>query len=138
MDMSDIEELVAQFPGAASYAVELTATDAYGNLKREAPVKTGTLRDSFDGPNKKDDFSYSIDIGVDYWRFINDGTAIHWIEPSGKALYFYFEKIGQWVFFKAVLHPGTRPNPFVDRALEATGGRVEEFVEMALDRIGAN
>lgn len=49
-------------------------------------------------------------------RFVLDGTRPHLIRPRrAKAL--RFEVGGDVVFSKLVRHPGTRPNPFLQRAL---------------------
>lgn len=49
-------------------------------------------------------------------RFVLDGTRPHLIRPRrAKAL--RFEVGGEVVFTRLVRHPGTRPNPFLQRAL---------------------
>jgi hypothetical protein len=49
-------------------------------------------------------------------RFVLDGTRPHLIRPRrAKAL--RFEVDGSVVFSRLVRHPGTRPNPFLQRAL---------------------
>lgn len=84
-----------------------------------APVDTGRLRAS-------GKISYSSFLGfrpkativfdVDYARHVNDGTGPHIIRPrNAKALRFVVG--GQVVYAKVVHHPGTRANPFLDRAL---------------------
>lgn len=60
----------------------------------------------------------SVTIGSDvfYAPYVHDGTRPHVIRPKrGKALRFVIG--GQVVFARVVQHPGTRPNPFLNRAL---------------------
>lgn len=56
------------------------------------------------------------------WDYIIEGTRPHIIEASNRrALHFYWEKMGEWVFFKYVRHPGTDPNDFPARAWRRVG-----------------
>lgn len=47
---------------------------------------------------------------------VNDGTRPHVIRPRAKQV-LRFQVGGRTVFAKVVNHPGTKPNPFLDRAL---------------------
>lgn len=84
-----------------------------------APVDTGRLRASgkiqYSGL-----FSFrpkaTIIFDVDYAAAVNDGTRPHIIRPrNAQALRFRIG--GRVVYAKVVHHPGTRANPFLDRAL---------------------
>ena len=84
-----------------------------------APVDTGRLRASgkiqYSGL-----FSFrpkaTIIFDVDYAAAVNDGTRPHEIRPrNAQALRFRIG--GRVVYARVVHHPGTRPNPFLDRAL---------------------
>ena len=58
--------------------------------------------------------------------WIVEGTRPHIIPIGGSAaqmakgypLHFYWERIGEWVSFWSVHHPGTKPNPFIGQAME--------------------
>lgn len=92
-----------------------------------APVDTGRLRAS--GKIQYSSlFSFrpraTVFFDTDYAAFVNDGTRPHIIRPkNARAL--RFRVGGQIVYARVVHHPGTRPNPFLDRALRETlrGGR---------------
>jgi hypothetical protein len=85
---------------------------------------------------KISDGEYAVLINHPAWRFVNFGTVPHIIEAvNANALAFYWEKVGDFVFFKRVKHPGTKANPFVERAIDTTERRIEEFVQIALDGI---
>jgi hypothetical protein len=94
------------------------------------PVDTGRLRASIRIESRRTLALRSIfTVGSDvyYAPFVNDGTRPHEIRPRrAQALRFVIG--GRVVFAKVVHHPGTRPNPFLDRALrEVAAAREYSF-----------
>lgn len=84
-----------------------------------APVRTGRLRSSIRAePPRFFSLRASVKVGSDleYAGFVNDGTRPHRI-VARNAQVLRFRVGGRLVFVKAVNHPGTRPRPFLDRAL---------------------
>ena len=87
----------------------------------EAPVRTGRLRQSLKtepvvmtGPNKGEG---GISAQTPYAGFVRSGTRPHVIRPrNAQAL--RFEVRGRIIFAKSVNHPGTKPNFFLERALD--------------------
>jgi len=87
--------------------------------KTLSPVDTGRLRASIRG-----EFSrgwtlrprYTVSSDVEYAAMVNDGTRPHIIRPRN-AQVLRFQVNGRTVFARVVHHPGTRPRPFLDRAL---------------------
>lgn len=63
-----------------------------------------------------------LEVGVldeqhPYGHFVHSGTSPHWITPvKAKSLRFFIG--GKPVFAKKVLHPGTRPDPFVKNGVK--------------------
>jgi hypothetical protein len=53
---------------------------------------------------------------VEYAQMVHDGTRPHVIRPRN-AQVLRFRVGGQVVFARVVNHPGTRAQPFLDRAL---------------------
>lgn len=98
-----------QIQQALNQAMPLIALELGNELKLEAPVDTGRLRNSikvFIEGNKLKIFM------VDYAKFIEFGTLPHVITPnSKKALAF------NGIVVRKVNHPGTRPNNFIRRTL---------------------
>lgn len=84
-----------------------------------APVRTGRLRSSIRAePPRFFSLRASVKVGSDleYAGFVNDGTRPHRI-VARNAQVLRFRVGGRLVFVKAVNHPGTKPRPFLDRAL---------------------
>lgn len=93
------------------------------------PVKTGRLRGSIRAePPRIFSLRGSVTVGSDleYAGFVNDGTPAHAIRPRGgrrsrrnpnRPGMLRFMVGGRVVFAREVWHPGTKPNPFLDRAL---------------------
>lgn len=66
--------------------------------------------------------------------FVNDGTPPHVIEAkNAKAL--RFEMNGELVFAKRVNHPGTQPQPFMDRAERVADRALNREIQVAVDEI---
>lgn len=84
--------------------------------QKEAPFKKGGVRRSLFAETR----GTIIKIGSNspIAKFVNNGTGPHTIRPlgSGKALRFVIG--GKVVFAKSVRHPGTKPNRFMQRALD--------------------
>lgn len=111
--------------GESRKALRLRAPQVLNRAKILAPVDTGRLRASgkisYSGL-----FSFrpkaTIVFDVDYAQMVNDGTRPHVIRPKNASV-LRFVVGGRVVYAKVVHHPGTRANPFLDRALrEVVGG----------------
>lgn len=91
----------------------------YGLVLDEAPEKTGEFKSkiqyrTYQGTGK---MGIAIVTPLPLGRFIIGGTKAHPIVAvKASALMFYWAKLGQVMFFKSVMHPGTKPNPFMTRA----------------------
>lgn len=133
IDLSELNALVKKFPiDVVDHAMRLTTIELTRNVKIEAP---GSIPQKTD-MRQLSKGAYAVLINHPAWRYVNFGTKPHIIEAvNAKALYFYWDAIGDYVFFKRVKHPGTKANPFVERAIDTTENRIPEFVQMALDRV---
>lgn len=85
--------------------------------KQIAPYKTGKLKEDIQVFDNRAD-SLSIGVGntmlVSYAKFVYFGTRPHVIKPKKmKAL--ANKKSGQ-IFGKSVNHPGTKANPYIEKA----------------------
>jgi len=133
-DLSELDELTRNVPGAVSRALELLAQELNRQTIIEAPVDEGYMGSSIEMPRRTGEFEFQIFIGADYWRPVQFGSKAHVIEAfSARALHFYVD--GNEVFCKRVKHPGAAANPFIDRAIDKTESRIDEFVDIALEEI---
>lgn len=85
--------------------------------KQVAPYKTGKLKEDIQVFDNRAD-SLSIGVGntklVPYAKFVYFGTRPHVIKPK-KMKAFANKKSGQ-IFGKSVNHPGTKANPYIEKA----------------------
>lgn len=65
-----------------------------------------------------DSLGYTLSDPQPLGKFIRLGTKPHLITPrgSGYPLRFFWKKVGRNVAFYSVNHPGTKPNPYMERA----------------------
>jgi len=99
-----------------------------------APVKTGYLASTI--YKQVSDGEGVIGIGASYGKFVVEGTAPHEIHaPLGGVLSFIVT--GKKVFTPIVHHPGTKANPFMQKAIDEARGKVDEtFAKLWLDLVG--
>lgn len=78
----------------------------------------------------------SIQALAPYAMYVVKGTAPHEIRPVNASV-LAFEVGGKMVFTPLVHHPGTKPNPFMQRAVEDARSKVDDvFAEVWLELIG--
>ena len=99
-----------------------------------APVKTGYLASTV--YKQVSDNEGVIGVAASYARVVVEGSAPHEIRPvNGGVLAFMVA--GKKVFTPIVHHPGTKPNPFMQNALEETQRKVDAtFAELWLELVG--
>lgn len=122
----DRGQLSRVIQGEARRVLRQRAPQVLNRARILAPVDTGRLRSSgrveysgFFGFRPK----ATIVFDVEYAPMVNDGTQPHIIRPK-KAQVLRFQVGGRIVYAKVVHHPGTKANPFLDRALrEVIGNR---------------
>lgn len=115
----DRAELNRAMTNASREELREASRQVVNRAKVLAPVRTGRLRSSIRAePPRIFSLRGSVKVGSDleYAAFVNDGTRPHTIRPRTKQV-LRFQVGGRVVFAKVVNHPGTRANPFLDRAL---------------------
>lgn len=134
-------EVLDQFVDAGIEAIDkalnYTAIEAWGNIRKESPVDHGRLAGSWE--LTQEGRNYRIFSNVEYVLAVHEGTGIH--GPKGepieilpknkKALYWP----GADHPVARVLHPGQKPNRFVDRSLRMTEDRTGEFIDRAIREV---
>jgi HK97 gp10 family phage protein len=117
-------EMRAVMGSFADRDAKRVAEQVQARAKVLAPVDTGRLRASikiqrkltFRGP------TYTVYTNVKYAPYVEQGTRPHVIRPKTKKA-LKFKMGGRTVFATVVNHPGTRPQPFLGRAVREVGIR---------------
>jgi|SRR5687767_4361019 len=136
--MADSSALRQRIIDGARRAVDRSATALVeDDLRPGAPFRTGETRDKIDAVLGRGDPlhpSATVRSPTPQGKWVNDGTPPHVILPRfAKAL--RFSVGGRIVFARSVNHPGTRPNPWFDRATALWPDRLrEQFQRGAWDR----
>ena len=73
-----------------------------------------------------------VSVEAKYGIYVHEGTAPHTIVARGKSL--YNKRSGQF-FGKKVNHPGTRANPFLQRAIKVVTPRISELFTEAMNNV---
>ena len=94
--------------------VEKLVDMAYAAAFWGAPWRTGKLAGSIVKDVSEDEAS--ISALASYAVYVEKGTAPHEIRPVNASV-LAFEAGGGVVFTRLVRHPGTKPNPFMQRAV---------------------
>lgn len=115
----DRAELNRSITNASRTELREASRQVVNRAKILAPVDTGRLRSSIRAePPVIFSLRGRVVVGSDleYARYVNDGTAPHRIRVrNARALRFTVG--GRVVYARYVDHPGTRAQPFLDRAL---------------------
>jgi len=124
------------FPWAIKHATDKglhdLATVGQAIMVIEAPRRTGDLARSITVMKEGD--AYIITPLISYAIFIERGTRPHEIVARrARALRFVWR--GSVVFFRRVLHPGTRPNPFIARTRDRVRNIVVEMMAAAVREV---
>ena len=127
-DEKQLEQLGHIGKIAVERAAELTAIELLANVKKEAPTDHGRLAGSFE-MEKRGPISYAVSTAVEYALVVQEGSQAHIIEPVNRRA-LYWEGADHPVY--RVRHPGTKANPYIDRSISATEGRLEEFAMRAI------
>lgn len=121
----EVETFIAKFKGYLGYLVT-------ARLSERCPVDKGFLRNSINFEITEQGITISM---ADYGKYVEFGTAPHIIKAkNGQAL--KFEMNGKTVFAKSVVHPGTRPNPFIRTTFfQDLSGLAEQAAVAALNDV---
>ncbi len=87
----------------------------------EAPERTGKFKKGIRWRTFKrgENVGFTVTTPQPLGKFILEGTKPHEITPKGPGypLRFFWEKVGKVAYAYRVWHPGTAPNPFIQRAV---------------------
>ncbi len=112
--------------------IERLADIAYASAFYGAPWRTGKLAGSI--LKQVGDNEACIQALAPYAVFVVNGTAPHLIRPVNASCLAFEARSGEFVFTRLVQHPGTKPNPFMQRAAEDARSKADEvFAELWLE-----
>lgn len=149
MDVSDVvgtlTRLVGEMDSTMPMAMELASDIVVVEAKQRAPRATNNLATSIQrmpvtGSFSGGDLQGGVTATAPYAGYVEDGTRPHEIRPRTKKALRWPSRGGPggWAFAKRVMHPGTRPQPFMAPALEAKTREViaqfENGVKLAVAR----
>lgn len=96
-------------------------------VQSEAPRKTGKLKASVLKQNFGTRGLVWLSKGIaPHWIYVLEGTRPHIIRAKYKKAL----KVPGWGVFKSVSHPGTKANPFVDKAYDRMQGDINHRVSI--------
>ena len=105
--------------------IERIAEVAYYEAFCTAPWKTGKLARSI--VTKIEQGEAKLQALAPYAKFVVEGTRPHEIRPRGANVLTFKAKCGDLVFTKLVRHPGTKPNPFLQRAVDKARDQIDDI-----------
>jgi len=108
--------------------IERLTDVAYTEAFYGAPWKTGKLARSI-VKEIDEDGEASIKALAPHAVYVIKGTAPHEIRPVNASVLAFKAAGGDMVFTRLVRHPGTKPNPFLQRAVDKAREKVEELFE---------
>ena len=121
-------------PQLRGLLIERLAEVAYFEAFYGAPWRDGNLARSI--VKEVEAESAVIRVLAKYGIYVVAGTAPHEIRPAGASCLAFRARSGEMVFTRLVRHPGTKPNPFLERAAEKTRDQVDEiFADLFLELI---
>ena len=131
----EFDEVAQKLSGQLKQKLIERLTDiAFAAAVWGAPVKTGYLASTV---YKDVGFGEAkVGAAASYAEAVDNGTRPHEIRPiNGKVL--AFKVAGKMIFTPIVHHPGTKANPFLERAVDEASGKVESvFADLWLELVG--
>jgi hypothetical protein len=131
----EFNELAQKLSGPLKQKLIERVTDiAFAATFWGAPVKTGYLVSTV--YKQVSDNEGVVGVAASYGQVVVEGSAPHEIRPAnGEVLAFMV--VGKKIFTPIVHHPGTKPNPFMQNAIEQARSKVDvTFAELWLELVG--
>jgi hypothetical protein len=121
------------FIRATSKWADAVGPEILSNIRREAPHRTGRLKDSLTYRKRLGLTGVALEFGsnVPYAGYVEEGTPPHIIQPRNASVLRFTMRGGETVYARSVNHPGTRANPYARRAVE----QMLPFLELAFQEI---
>jgi len=109
--------------------VERLVDVAWAQAFWNAPRRTGKLASTI--VKQVRDGEAAIEVLAPYAMYVVKGTRPHIIRPVNASVLAFQSAGGKMVFTRLVHHPGTKPNPWMQKAAEYARSKAEEtFAEL--------
>ena len=130
----ELNELAQKLSGPLKQKLIERLTDiAFAATFWGAPVRTRYLASTI--YKQVSDGEGVVGVAASYAKAVVEGTAPHEIRPANGSV-LVFMVAGKKVFTPIVHHPGTKPNPFMQNALEEAQSKVDAtFAELWLELV---
>ena len=127
-------ELAQKLSGPLKHKLIERLTDiAFAAAFWGAPVKTGYLASTV--YKQVSESEGVVGVAASYARVVVEGSAPHEIRPANGGV-LAFMIAGKMIFTPIVHHPGTKPNPFMQNALDEAQSKVDvTFAELWLELV---
>jgi hypothetical protein len=123
LDFEEVAKILDQ--ETKQLLLERLAEVAYYEAFYTAPWKTGKLARSIVTEIKEGEVK--LQALAPYAKFVLEGTRFHEIHPAGANVLVFKAKSGDLVFTRLVRHPGTKPNPFLQRAVDKAREQIDDI-----------
>ena len=123
LDFEEVAKILDQ--ETKQLLIERLAEVAYYEAFYTAPWKTGKLARSIVTEIKEGEAK--LQALAPYAKFVIEGTRPHEIHPASANVLVFKAKSGDLVFTKLVRHPGTKPNPFLQRAVDKAREQIDSI-----------
>ena len=123
LDFEEVAKILDQ--ETRQLLIERLAEVAYYEAFYTAPWKTGKLARSIVTEIKEGEAK--LQALAPYAKFVVEGTRPHEIHPASANVLVFKAKSGDLVFTKLVRHPGTKPNPFLQRAVDKAREQIDSI-----------
>lgn len=116
---------------AIALSLKYTAANAWENLKKEAPKDEGFGAGSLQLV-KNNDLEWKIFSSMEYMYYANSGTKPHYAPWGPIKRWAERHNRPPFPIWYGILMKGTKANKYVDRALEQTQSRIDDFIKRAM------
>jgi hypothetical protein len=131
----EFSELTQKLSGPLRQKLIERVTDiAWAKAFYGAPIKTGFLASTV--YKQVTEGEGIVGVAASYAKFVVEGTAPHEIRAPDSGV-LSFMVAGKRIFTPIVHHPGTKPNPFMQKAVDEARSKVDgTFAELWLELVG--
>lgn len=142
LQINGLEELVKRlekYPAISephvNRAINRSLVRILGQEKQQAPVGTGNLRDNWRIDMSR--FAGTLASNAPYALSVHFGTRPH-MPPAGDSFFQLWcrkKGLNPWAVARSIARHGTKPNPFLQRAVDAEQENVSGEFKSALSAI---